>query len=270
MKKERTIKMALVQMRSVQGDTVNNLSKAVEYISQAAEKGVDIVCFPELFYSGYHLSSLELQSLAEPTDGPMVQKLSKVAKEKNVYIIAGFAESTEIIGRMYNSAVLINNSGEVVGSTRKVYAWGNEKIKFKEGDKFQVFDTPLGKIGIMICYDMEFPEPMRIMALKGAEIVFVPSVWSFEAERRWHVDLAGGALYNLMYTAGINPWGDGACGSTMVVGPDGEVIDMAPREEEHVLYCEVNLNRIIEMRSKIPYLNDFKEDTFSMDAIHKY
>lgn len=270
MQKKRKINMALVQMKSIQGDTDANLNKAISYIEDAGKKGVDIVCFPELFYSGYHLSALELQRLAEDFDGKLIKEISKAAKENNVYVIGGFAEATELKGQMFNSAFFIDNKGELIGSTRKVYAWGDEKLKFRDGNKFKVFDTELGKIGIMICYDAEFPEPMRIMALKGAELVFVPSVWSFVAERRWHVDLAGGALYNLMYTAGINTWDDGSCGSSMVVGPDGEVVDLAPTDKEFVLYSEIDLDKIIEVRSRIPYLNDFKEDTFSMEALNKY
>lgn len=270
MSRNREIKIALVQMHSEQGNTQKNLERGVDFIKKAANNGANIVCLPELFYSGYNLEAEQLQELAEPSDGPMVQTLCKLAKEKGVYIIAGYAESVEILGRMYNSAIFIDDKGSVIGNVRKVYAWGQEKLKFREGDKFTVHDTPLGKIGIMICYDCEFPEPMRIMALKGAEIVFVPSVWSIPAARRWEIDLAGGALYNLMFTAGINTIENGACGFSQVVGPDGVVRALATADKEEILYCDIDLNEVVATRSKIPYLNDFKEDTFSMDALSKY
>lgn len=270
MPKERKVKIALVQMKSEQGNTQANLERGIQFVRQAAEEQADIVCLPELFYTGYHPESGEMQNLAEPSDGPFVQTMGKLAKEKGVFIIGGYAESVEIPGRMYNSAIFIDNNGCVLGNMRKVYAWGIEKNKFREGDKFPVFDTPFGKVGIMICYDVEFPEPARIMALKGAELVFVPAVWSIPAARRWDVDLAGNALFNLMFMAGANPVGDGACGKSQVVGPDGVVRVAASETEEEIVYCDVNLNEVIEVRSRIPYLNDFKENTFCMDAINKY
>ena len=270
MTRNRDTRIAIIQMKPEQGNTSINLERGIEFIKEASDKGANIICLPELFYSGYHLDSEKLQELAEPSDGPMVQTLCKLAKEKGVYIIAGYAESVEILGRMYNSAIFIDNKGSVIGNIRKVYAWGQEKEKFREGDKFTVYDTPIGKIGIMICYDSEFPEPMRIMAMKGAEIVFVPSVWSIPAQRRWEIDLAAGALYNLMFTAGANTVGEGSCGSSQVVGPNGVVRALASKENEEILYCDIDLNEVVATRSKIPYLNDFKEDTFSMDALKKY
>lgn len=270
MSRERKIKIAVVQMKSEQGNTGKNLERGLSFIKEAADNGANIVCLPELFYSGYHLESQELQRLAEPVDGPMVQSLCKAARDKGIYIIAGYAESVDIPGRIYNSAVFINDKGEVIGNMRKVNSWGQEKLKFREGNEFPVFDTPLGKIGIMICYDVEFPEPMRIMTLKGAELVFIPAVWSFSAETRWHIDLAAGALYNLLFTVGANPVGDGSCGCSKVVAPNGEVVAQASKDQEEVLYCSIDLNDVVEIRARIPYLNDFKEDTFSMDAINKY
>ena len=270
MSRNKELKIAIVQMKSEQGNTAVNLERGIEFIKEAANNGAQIACLPELFYNGYHLPSEEMQKTAEPVDGPFVQTLCKVAKEKGIYIIAGYAESVDIPGRMYNAAIFIDDKGSVLGNMRKVYAWGEEKLKFREGNQFPVYDTPLGQIGIMICYDVEFPEPARIMALKGAEIVFVPAVWSIPAERRWDVDLAGNALFNLMFMAGSNPVGDGACGKSQIVGPDGVVRAKASETEEEILYYTADLNEVVATRSRIPNLNDFKEDTFSMDAVHKY
>ena len=150
---------------------------------------------------------------------------------------------------------------------RKVYVWAEEKLKFDEGKRFPVVDTKFGKIGMLICADLEYPEPSRILMLKGAEMIIDVSVWSIPAERRWHVDLAGNALFNLLFTVGCNPVGDNCCGSSMIVGPDGEVRAMASRTEEELLVHTVDLAEVGEVRARIPYINDFKEETFSMDAI---
>lgn len=270
MSQERNVKIAIGQIKVAQGGTKENLEKMVRLTREAADAGATIIAFPELAYNGYHLEAGDMQKTAEDQNGPMVQTLRKVAKEKGVYILAGYAESVEIPGRMYNSAVFIDDKGELIGNMRKVNAWGVEKNKFREGNKFPVWDTPIGKIGLMICYDIEFPEPARIMALKGAELVFVLSVWSVPAARRWELDVPANALFNVMFIAGANPVGDGSCGDSMVAGPNGVIRARASSEEEELLFCDIDLNEVIEERSRLPYLNDFKEDTFSMDAVEKY
>ena len=106
--------------------------------------------------------------------------------------------------------------------------------------------------------------------LKGAEMIIDVSVWSIPAERRWHVDLAGNALFNLLFTVGCNPVGHNCCGSSMIVGPDGEVRAIASRTEEELLIHTIDLDEVAQVRARIPYINDFKEETFSMEAVYWY
>ena len=270
MEKRRVVKIALGQFKVIQGDTQANLNKMLEMTDRAAQEGADLVIFPELAYTGYFLESYDLQKLAEPQDGPFVQQLCKKAKEKRIHIIAGYAEAGDVIGKMYNACIFVDDEGRVIENMRKVYAWGQEKLKFCEGKRYPVVQTKLGKIGMLVCYDVEYPEPSRIEALKGAEIIVDCAVWSIPAERRWHVDLAGNALFNLLFMVGSNPVEDNCCGSSMIVGPDGEVRAMASRTDEELLVHAIDLDEILEIRSRIPYINDFKEDTFSMDALKKY
>lgn len=270
MNKERLVKIALGQFTSRQGDTQANLARMLQLTDQAAEAGADLVVFPELAYSGYYCPSYQMQLCAEPQDGPFVQTLRKKAKEKRIHIIAGYPEAGSVTGKLYNSCIFINDEGDVIENMRKVYAWGGEKLIFAEGKRYPVVQTKFGKVGMLICYDVEYPEPARIEALKGAEILVDCSVWSIPAERRWHVDLAGNALFNLLFVAGCNTVGENICGSSMIVGPDGEVRAMASRTEEELLIHEIDLEEILKVRSKIPYINDFKEDTFSMKALETY
>ena len=267
---ERNYKIGIVQMRLDSGDTQSNLDRGIEFIRKAASQGAKLICLPELFYSGYFLDAEPMQKLAEPVDGRMVQTLSLLAKELNVYIMAGYAESVDIPGRIYNSTVFIDDQGVTIGNARKVYLWGDEKKKFRAGENFNVYDTPIGKIGILICYDIEYPEPSRIMALKGAELVVVTSVWSIPAKRRWELDVPGNALFNLMYIAGVNPVEDNCCGMSMLAAPNGEIQGLASETEEQILICDIDLDEVIRARCSMPYFNDFKEDTFSMDALNKY
>lgn len=264
------VTVALGQFNVAQGNAQANLEKMLEMIDQAANAQADLVVFPELAYTGYFLESYDLQKLAQPYDGTFAQQLREKAREKRIHILAGYAEAGEVPGKMYNSCVFIDDDGNIIENMRKVYAWGQEKLKFAEGKRFPVVETKLGKIGLLICYDVEYPEPSRIEALKGAEIIIDCAVWGIPAERRWHVDLAGNALFNLVYMVGANPVGNNCCGSSMVVGPDGEVRAMASRTEEELLVVPMDLDEILEVRSRIPYINDFKEDTFSMEAIYRY
>lgn len=271
MSHERLVKVALGQFTSIQGDTKANLDRMLQMTDQAAEAGANLIVFPELAYSGYFCPAYQMQQLAETQDGPFVQQLRKKAREKRVHIIAGYPEMGPVLGKMYNSCIFVDDNGEVIENMRKVYAWGEEKLKFAEGKRFPVVKTKFGNVGMLICYDVEYPEPARIEALKGADIIVDCSVWSINpAEHRWHVDLQANALFNLLFVVGCNTVGDNICGSSMVVGPDGEIRAMASRTEEELLIHEFNLDEILEIRSRIPYMNDFKENTFSMDALKTY
>lgn len=267
---ERQFKIALVQMQPHNGDTAYNLSRALEYIEKAAAEGATLICLPELFYSGYFLNTYQIHQYAEPQDGPMAQALCAAAKRLSVYLIAGYAEAGEVTGRVYNSAIFINDKGEVIGNTRKCYLWKNEKKSFRSGEGYPLYETPLGKIGILLCYDMEFPEPSRILALKGAELIVCPAAWSKGAVRRWELALSANGLFNLLYVAGVNICDENCCGSSFVTGPDGVTRASLSETDEGILVCAIDLSDVTEQRRKIPYMNDFREDTFSMDAVTRY
>ncbi|SDZ00499.1 nitrilase-related carbon-nitrogen hydrolase [Tindallia californiensis] len=262
--------IAAIQMKSVMKETKHNLDKAIDLIEKAARDGAELICLPELFYQGYHLTQQEFFQTAEYPDGVMYQELAKVAKEKQLHIVAPYAEKTHMPGVIYNSAILVNDQGQLQGNMRKVYLWGEESTKFRAGDHYPVYETPLGKIGIMICYDIEFPEPPRIQALKGAELILAPSVWSLTGEPRWDIDLPAAALYNGLFTMGVNTIDNGACGKSKVVNPKGIVVNEAPKDKETILITDINRKDIYQARADIPYLKDFREDTFSMEAIHRY
>lgn len=270
MKSDRKLKISLIQMLSEQGSQEKNLEKAKLKIEESAKNGAKLICLPELFYGGYYLNGLEMSRVSEKKDGYMVKELCKLAEKLNVYIIGGYAESTELIGKIYNSAIFIDDKGNVIGNSRKVYLWGKEKLRFKNGDKYPVYDTPIGKIGILLCYDAEYPEPSRIMALKGAELILVPSVWSIKAKPRWDIDLSANALFNLIFVAGVNTIGEGICGRSQIYGPDGILRVRASEDMEEIIIYEIDLNEINVVRNQIPYYNDFREDTFPTDIIKKY
>lgn len=270
MNQSRTVKIALGQIRPFQGEPQKNLRKMLDWIDKASEEKADMICFPELSYTGYYLKPEEQIRLAETVEGTFVKALREKARAKGIHVIAGYGEAEAIPGKIYNSCIFIDDTGKAIGNMRKVYLWGKEKQKFCCGNEFPVFETKLGKIGLLLCYDMEFPEPSRIEALKGADMIVCPAAWSKGAFYRWNVDLAANALFNLLFVAGVNFVDENCCGLSKLVGPDGVTLAEASKEEEQLLLCEVDLNEVIRVRSRIPYYMDFREDTFSIDAVRKF
>lgn len=258
----RKLTVAAIQIASELGQKERNWVKARELIAHAASLGAQIACLPELFLQGYSLPREAFVALAE-TQEQVLGRAQTLAKEFGMYLILPYAEASEIPGIVYNSALLCGPDDITVGNMRKVYLWGEEKLKFRAGNDFPVFDTPIGRIAVLICYDAEFPEPPRIVALEGAEIVFVPSVWSTEAFNRWNIELAAAALYNQYFVVGVNTIGEGICGRSKVLNPRGETVAEASDNKEEVLCVSIDLEEIYTYRSKVPYFCDLNLETLT-------
>ena len=259
--KKKKIKIALAQIKIEQKNIEKNCKKIFEKIEEAAKENIDIICFPELATIGYTITANELKNLPENFENTFIEKLQEKARLFKIHILVGYLESktTKKSRDFYNSCIFIDDKGEILANARKVYLWKKEKTKFKAGNKFVVKNTKFGKIGILLCYDLEFPEPARIECLKGAEIIFVPSLWSFSAENRWHIDLAANSLFNLLFIAGCNAVGDSCCGKSKIVEPDGSTLIEASETNEELLIATIDLEKVFEVRTKIPYLKDLKK-----------
>ena len=270
--KKKKFKIALAQIKIEQKNIEENCKKIFKKIEEAAKENVDIVCFPELATIGYTITAEELKNLPEDFENTFIEKLQEKARFFKIHLLVGYLESktTKNARDFYNSCIFIDDEGKILANARKVYLWKKEKTKFKAGDKFIVKDTKFGKIGILICYDLEFFEPARIECLKGAEIIFVPSLWSLNAENRWHIDLAANSLFNLLFMVGCNAVGDSCCGKSKIVEPNGSTLIEASGTKEELLLATIDLAKLDEIRNKIPYLSDFKSDTFSIEALKKY
>lgn len=249
-------KAAMIQMHAVPGKVEANRKSALNLVEKAAEAGARLAVLPELWSTGYHLGPQEFQKMAEICRGETVSLFQRIAAERKMVMVVPFAEKEG--EKIYNSAAVIDSSGELIGLYRKSFLWGREKRIFTPGPKsYPVFNTSLGKIGVLICYDAEFPEPARLLALRGADIIVVPSVWSEEAESRWDIQLPARALDNTVFVLGANTTGEGSCGKSKLVAPDGRVLVEAPGDEEAALLGEVDLSLIPCTREKIPYWADY-------------
>ncbi len=182
------IVMATVAMQ-VKHDKSENIKQFLSYMEQAAEQGVKLIVFPEQSLQGYLPSSAKLDFSAFDyqhanaetiPDGPSVQMIIKRAAQLKLFVVFGMTElDKEDYTRLYNTAVLVGPKG-YIGKYRKVHLPNAEMHFYFAGDEFPVFQTEIGKIGLLICYDKIFPEAARTLALKGAEILIMPTAWSFE------------------------------------------------------------------------------------------
>ncbi len=267
----RLFTVAAAQINTRLGDVQANLQlirKLSNKISRK-NKGVDIICFPELATTGYALGKKWTQ-LAEEVPGQITDELAKMASEGGHYLICGVDErgSGEEKNKIYDSAVLISPDGKLLGVYRKVHLWGTERKFFTSGRSFPVFKTTrLGTIGIGICYDLEFPEPARIMAQKGAKVVFYPSAQPSNARKQVEIYVRSRACENCIFTVFSNRVGrEGRLsffGESQINSPDTKILALAGRNEEGFVTARLDL-RLLERESKLlPYLKELEPQAYS-------
>lgn len=281
MDKKAEVTVALIQM-SMSPDPEKNLSKALIKIKEAAAKGAETVCLPELFKSRYFCQeeASENFALAEPIPGTTTSVLSDSAKSNEINIIAGIFEK-RARGLYHNSAVLIDSRGKLVGKYRKMHIPDDpnfyEKFYFAPGDLgFSSFNTEHGKLGILICWDQWYPEAARLVALAGAQIIFYPTAigWlpgekesTIQMQDAWETIQRSHGIANGVFIAAVNRVGkEGKLnfwGSSFVSGPFGDIIAKASKDKEEILIAKCPLGDIDSTRHGWPFLRDRRIDAYS-------
>lgn len=287
MSKSEKYTVGLVQM-AMSADVDDNLKRAGEFVREAAGKGAQIVCLPEMFRSQYFCQreDVDLFDLAEPLEGASFQHLSPIAKELKITVIAPiFERRGERIH--HNSLVVIGENGENTGVYRKMHIPDDpayyEKFYFTPGDMgFKTFDTPQAKIGTLICWDQWFPEGARLTALRGAEILFYPTAigWHpYEKEEvgasqqdAWQTIQRSHAIANGVFVAAANRVGhevfnegtDGIqfWGHSFIADPFGVVIAQASDDKEEVLIAEIDRARMEDVRRNWQFLRDRRIENY--------
>ena len=279
-------RIGLVQMRC-SPDSGENLAKAEERVREAAGRGAQIVCLPELFRSQYFCREEDARQfdLAEPIPGPSTERLACVARRENVVILASLFER-RAAGVYHNTAAIIGTGGEILGLYRKMHIPDDplyfEKFYFTPGDLgFGAFDTPFGRISTLVCWDQWYPEAARIAALGGAQILFYPTAIGWHpAEKEqhgaaqhdaWKTIQRGHAIANGIYVAAVNRVGfEGPpdrglefWGGSFVADPFGQTIAEASRDQEETLVVECDPARSEDVRRNWPFLRDRRIDAYS-------
>jgi N-carbamoylputrescine amidase len=273
------VKLAGIQL-SCGEEKERNIEKAIKFTQIAIEKGANIICFQELFTDHWFPKEMSQRhfSLAEKIDGPSILKMQTLAKESDVVLICPIFEKAEE-NTFYNSAVIIDAGGEILGNYRKIHVpqiplW-EEKYYFSPGNLgFPVFKTKFAVIGIQICWDNFFPEGSRILALKGAQIIFSPTAAAFASQRKWETVISSNAISNGVYIFRVNRVGSEEkqdfYGSSFCVSPEGELLDKPTGMKESIAIIDIDLKNIEKVRNEWTFFRDrrpeiYKEilDTFS-------
>jgi N-carbamoylputrescine amidase len=253
------IKVAATQMKC-DWNIENNLQKAIRLIEKASEQGANIILLQELFQTPYFCIQYdeEIFKLAQPFEkNALLIKMSKVAKKHKVVLPISFFEKDN--NAYFNSIAIIDADGTILGKYRKSHipdgAGYLEKYYFNPGDTgFQVWDTTYGKIGVGICWDQWFPEAARIMALKGAEVLFYPTaigdeiMSTYDSSDAWQTVMQGHAAANIMPVVASNRIGsesvkdqvNGFYGKSFICNRSGKIIAEASKNKEEVILAEID------------------------------
>lgn len=223
----REVTVAVAQMEPKLGNMEDNLSTMSELIREIASKQrVDLIVFPELITSGFELG-VRFTDMAQRIPGPSVNLIAQRANEYGVYVAFGMATKEKVESVLYNSAVLVGPDGELVEHYNKIHLRGEERMAFREGYKMPTVETEIGTIGMMVGYDLAYPEVARSLALGGANILLAMANWEAANIDEWKTYVRARAYENSVYVAAANRVGEDVTltfgGDSMVVGPRGQI-----------------------------------------------
>ncbi len=263
------MKVAVVQFKASTNKKVN-LKKIISYISKATSKNATLCAFPEfmMFYTSSSQTPKQLVNLAETINGNFVTTIAKAAKENQIQVVGSFYEKSRKKDRVYDTCFVIGKSGKVISTYRKIHLY--DALGFKESDKIvsgskitKPVNTSLGKMGMMICYDLRFPEMARSLATAGAEVLVAPSAWvkGNMKEEHWVTINKTRAIENGCYVIAPDQVGNIYCGRSLVVDPYGKILlDM--KKKQGIGFVNIDLNKVKQTRKILPLLKNRRTDIY--------
>jgi predicted amidohydrolase len=251
-------RIALAQLKPLLFDKDTNLAKAEEIICQAASQGAAAILFPELYLTGYNLGQRAVE-MAERCDGPSVHKVAELAFRHRIAVIMGYAELSRDGSAAYDAMFVANAQGQLSGSYRKMHLFHAETNWFIPGDEFSVIDFGLGSTGLLICYDLEFPEAARSLALKGARWIATCTGNMLPNQHLQEIYVQSRAAENRLWIALANRVGQEGdltfFGASAVADPNGLLVARA-EDGETLLLADIDLTRANQARLNADYLVD--------------
>uniref|UniRef100_A0A182MAY5 Nitrilase and fragile histidine triad fusion protein NitFhit n=1 Tax=Anopheles culicifacies TaxID=139723 RepID=A0A182MAY5_9DIPT len=280
-------RIAVAQMRST-NDKQHNFAQIQTLTERAKAKDVQFIFFPECCdFVGTHRE--ETLSLSEPLTGPTVEQYRKLAREQNVWLSFGGVHESIIeetksgqqVNNIYNTHILINNAGELVASYRKLHMFNvvTPEFKFRESETVRSgpelippVDTPIGRIGLQICYDMRFAEASTILRKQGAEILTYPSAFAMSTGRaHWEVLLRARAIENQCFVVaaaqiGFHNKKRESYGHALVVNPWGTILDEAGKDDQDVVVAELDFDKLQSVRANMPCFEHRRDDVYNLST----
>lgn len=269
------IKIAAIQMPTV-ADKMENVRTVKAYLEKIKDENPDFVILPEMFCCPYQTENFPIY--AEKEGGPVWQQLSGYAKQYGIYLIGGSMPEKDAEGNVYNTSYIFDREGKQIGKHRKVHLFdidikGGQTFKESDtltaGDSDTVFDTEFGKIGVMLCFDIRFPELSRMMVNDGAKVIFVPAAFNMTTgPAHWELSFRTRALDNQIYMVGCAPARDVSAGyiswgHSIVTDPWGRVIDMLD-EKKGILLAELDMDYEEQVREELPLLKSRRKDIYQL------
>ena len=269
------IKIAAIQMSTV-ADKMENVRTVETYLEKIKDENPDFVILPEMFCCPYQTENFPIY--AEKEGGPVWQQLSGYAKQYGIYLIGGSMPEKDAEGNVYNTSYIFDREGKQIGKHRKVHLFdidvkGGQTFKESDtltaGDSDTVFDTEFGKIGVMLCFDIRFPELSRMMVNDGAKVIFVPAAFNMTTgPAHWELSFRTRALDNQIYMVGCAPARDVSAGyiswgHSIVTDPWGRVTGMLD-ENEGILLAELDMDYEEQVREELPLLKSRRKDIYQL------
>ena len=274
------IKIAAIQMSTV-ADKMENVRTVKTYLEKIKDENPDFVILPEMFCCPYQTENFPIY--AEKEGGPVWQQLSGYAKQYGIYLIGGSMPEKDAEGNVYNTSYIFDREGKQIGKHRKVHLFdidikGGQTFKESDtltaGDSDTVFDTEFGKIGVMLCFDIRFPELSRMMVNDGAKVIFVPAAFNMTTgPAHWELSFRTRALDNQIYMVGCAPARDVSAGyiswgHSIVTDPWGRVIDRLD-EKKGILLAELDMDYEEQVREELPLLKSRRKDMYKLEKLCK-
>jgi N-carbamoylputrescine amidase len=267
------LRIAGIQMHST-NDLEKNLEKATSLLKVAVDRGAKIVCYNELFntpWFPFDVNDAHFK-LAETKSGPTITAMKAAAKKNNVTLICPIFEKAGN-DSYFNTAFVIGNTGRIIGKYQKVHVpqilYWEEKHYFDTGETgFKVFNSNGVKFGILICWDNFFPEAARIMALKGAQILFCPTAAAFASHNKWETAIRANSMVNGVYSLRVNRIGRENelltfYGKSFCAGPDGNLFDEPSGSQDGVVLVDINVKEIKRVQKIWSFFKDRKKELYS-------
>jgi len=266
----KQVKLALAQISCNCSLFAYNIRKMATYITKAKKQKADLIIFPELVLTGYTIRD-RIYELAETIPGPSTRKVENLAKLHNINIIYGMPEkSAKANAVIYNTAVLTTPKG-TFGYYRKMYlpthSVFEEKRYFRQGYESPTFATPIGKIGLIICYDIFFPETARLLRLKGTELIVCISASPAVRRSFFETLTAARAIENTVYVAYVNLVGveDGLqfWGGSRLIAPNGRILSQAKYDVDNMVFGIIDYADLARTETFVPTLRDLRPELFT-------